>query len=78
MKTVTMRVDDATYQVIKTAADGEKRNLSNFIEYAILQYLSSARYVDADEMDEIMRDEELVKNLRSGLEDAAKGDFTLV
>jgi predicted transcriptional regulator len=78
MKTVTMRVDDATYQVIKTAADGEKRNLSNFIEYAILQYLSSARYVDADEMDGIMKDEELVKNLRSGLEDADRGDFTLV
>jgi predicted transcriptional regulator len=78
MKTVTMRVDDATYQVIKTAADGEKRNLSNFIEYAILQYLSSARYVDADEMDGILEDEELVKNLRSGLEDADRGDFTLV
>jgi predicted transcriptional regulator len=78
MKTVTMRVDDATYQVIKTAADGEKRNLSNFIEYAILQYLSSTRYVEADEMDGIMRDGDLVKNLRSGLEDTGKGDFTLV
>lgn len=39
MKTVTMRVDDAVYRIIKTAADGQKRNLSNFIEFAVMQYL---------------------------------------
>ena len=30
MKTVTMRVDDSIYNMIKLAAEGQKRNLSNF------------------------------------------------
>ena len=78
MKTVTMRVDDATYQIIKTAAKGQKRNISNFIEYATLQYLSSTQYVDNEEMNEIMTDEALVKSLRRGLKEADDGDYTLV
>ncbi len=64
MKTVTMRVDDAIYQIIKTAADGERRNISNFIEYATLQYLTSSQYVSDNEMNEILNDKELVKNLK--------------
>ena len=78
MKTMTMRVDNATYRIIKTAADGQKRNLSNFIEFAVLQYLSSAQYVDSDEMNEILQDAELVRNLKSGMKDLECGDYTLV
>jgi len=78
VKTVTMRLDDATYQVIKKAAQGERRNISNFIEYAVWQYLSSVRYVEAEEMKEIMEDEELVKNLRQGMKDLEAGDFEIV
>jgi predicted transcriptional regulator len=78
MKTVTMRVDDSIYQMIKQAADGQKRNLSNFIEFATLQYLSSVQFVDSDEMSEILVDKELLQNLRNGMEDLKKGNFTLV
>jgi len=31
MKTVTMRVDDSVYDMIKLAAEGQKRNLSNIM-----------------------------------------------
>ncbi len=78
MKTVTMRVDDAVYQMIKTAADGQRRNISNFIEYATLQYLTSSQYVSDSEMNEILNDKELVKNLEIGLEEAKNGEFDLV
>ena len=78
MKTVTMRVDDSTYRMIKQAADGQKRNLSNFIEFATLQYLSSAQFVDSDEMSEILEDKELFQNLKDGLDDMRKGNYTLV
>ena len=78
MKTVTMRVDDAIYQMIKTAADGQRRNISNFIEYATLQYLTSSQYVSDNEMNEILNDKELVKNLEIGLEEAKNGDYTIV
>ena len=78
MKTVTMRVDDAIYQMIKTAADGQRRNISNFIEYATLQYLTSSQYVNDTEMNEILNDKELVKNLEIGLQEAKNRDYTIV
>ena len=77
-KTITLRVDDDIYQMIKTAADGQRRNLSNFIEFATLQYLTSATYVDDTEMELILNDSELVANLRQGFEDSKKGDYTIV
>lgn len=78
MKTVTMRVDDSVYDMIKLAAEGQKRNLSNFIEFATIQYLTSSQFVENDEMSEIMNDKELVKNLMDGLNDFKNGDFTIV
>lgn len=73
-----MRVDDSTYDMIKLAAEGQKRNLSNFIEFATMQYLTSSQFVDNDEMTEIMDDKELVKNLMDGLNDFKNGDYTIV
>ena len=78
MKTVTMRVDDSIYNIIKLAADGQRRNLSNFIEFATMQYLTSSQFVEQDEMREILEDKELVDNLMNGLEDFKKGDYTVV
>ncbi len=78
MKTVTMRVDDAIYQMIKAAADGQRRNISNFIEYATLQYLTSSQYVSDTEMNEILNDKELVKSLEKGFAEVKNGDYDLV
>ena len=78
MKTVTMRVDDSIYDMIKLAAEGQRRNLSNFIEFATMQYLTSSQFVEKDEMNEILEDKELVENLMNGLEDFKKGDYTIV
>ena len=73
-----MRVDDSIYDMIKLAAEGQKRNLSNFIEFATLQYLTSSQFVDAQEMNEISSDKELVENLMNGLEDFKNGDYKIV
>ena len=78
MKTLTMRVDDSVYQMIKTAAEGQKRNISNFIEFATLQYLTSVQYVDNSEMNEILNDKELVQNLRDGLKNLKAENYTIV
>jgi len=78
MKTVTMRVDDSIYDMIKLAAEGQKRNLSNFIEFATMQYLTSSQFIDSQEMNEISNDKELVKNLMNGLEDFKNGDYKIV
>ena len=78
MKTVTMRVDDSVYDMIKLAAEWQKRNLSNFIEFATIQYLTSSQFVENDEISEIMNDKELVQNLISGLNDFKNGDYPIV
>ena len=78
MKTVTMRVDDSIYDMLKLAAEGQKRNLSNFIEFATMQYLTSSQFVENDEMAAIMDDKELVQNLMNGLDDFKNGDYTIV
>ena len=73
-----MRVDDSVYDMIKLAAEGQRRNLSNFIEFATMQYLTSSQFVEKDEMNEILEDKELVQNLMNGLKDFKKGDYTIV
>lgn len=78
MKTVTMRVDDSIYDMMKLAAQGQRRNLSNFIEFATMQYLTSSQFVDSAEMNEILNDKALVQNLINGLDDFKKGDYTIV
>lgn len=78
MKTVTMRVNDDIYQMIKTAANGQRRNISNFIEFATMQYLTSSQYVNDSEMDMILKDEELVKSLKKGLQETKKQEYTIV
>ena len=78
MKTLTMRVDDSVYKIIKSAAKGQKRNIANFIEFATLQYLTSSQYVDNDEMNEILNDKDLVKNLKGGLRNLESGDYEIV
>ena len=77
-KTVTLRIADDVYQLLKTAANGQRRNLSNFIEYATLQYLTSTAYVDDKEMEDILSDSELVSNLNSGIKNVKKSEYKIV
>jgi len=78
MKTLTIRVDDDVYNMIKLASDGAKRNISNFIEYATIQYLTSSQYIDNNEMSEILEDKQLLKSLDQGLKEAKEVDYTIV
>lgn len=73
-----MRVNENVYEMIRQAADGQKRNISNFVEFATLQYLTSSQYIDPAEMNDILNDKSLVENLNSGLQDVKNDDYTLV
>lgn len=77
-KTITLRVDDDTYELIKKAAAGERRSISNFIEYATVGFLTEESFVTNDEMGEILKNEQLLKNLRQGAADISSGDFEVV
>ena len=77
-KTITIRIDENTYDVFKKAADGERRTISNFIEYATLAYLTNEIYVTDEEMNEILTNKNLVAGLHTGLKDIEKGNYRIV
>jgi predicted transcriptional regulator len=77
-KTVTVRVDDTTYKRIKSAADSERRTISNFIEYATMAYVESSTFVDDQEMKDIVGDKVLLKNLKKSMDDIKRGNYRIV
>ena len=77
-KTITVRVDDDVYSILKQAAAGQKRTISNFLEYAAIKYISSNAFVSDDEMEEILKDKQLMSNLKKGLSDIKKGKYKIV
>ncbi len=77
-KTITVRVDDDTYNKIKTAADSERRTISNFIEYAALAYVENSCFVTNEEMDDITQDKDLLNDLQRSVEDIKEGKYRIV
>ena len=77
-KTITLRIEDEVYKMLKTAANGEKRTISNFIEFAALNYLSSSSYVSDREMEEIMNNKELKDSIYNAMKDIENGDYLIV
>ena len=77
-KTVTVRVDYITYKRIKSAADSERRTISNFIEYATMAYVESGTFVDDQEMKDIAGDKVLLKSLKKSMDDIKRGNYRIV
>lgn len=74
-KTITVRLDENVYTIFKKAADGQKRTISNYIEYATLHYTLNETIVDDTEMNEIVSFE---KDLKKGLSDISAGRYTVI
>ena len=77
-KTITIRVDDETYEKIRSAADSEKRSISNFMEYAAINYLESSSFVSEEEMREVTQDQQLLHSLKQSLDDIHEGRYSIV
>jgi predicted transcriptional regulator len=74
-KTITVRLDDTTYEMLKKTADGQKRTISNYIEYATLNYTVNEAVVDDAEMSEILGFE---KDIKKGLSDVSAGRYRVI
>ncbi len=74
-KTITVRMDETVYDLFKKAADGQKRTISNFIEYATLNYIVNDFSVDDFEMNEILKFE---TDIKKGLSDIEAGRYQLI
>ena len=75
MRTITVRIDDSTYDIFKLAADGQKRTISNYLEYATLNYTMNETIVDDIEMNEILKYEE---DIKKGLSDISAGRYRII
>ena len=74
-RTITVRIDDSTYDIFKLAADGQKRTISNYLEYATLNYTMNETVVDDTEMNEILKYE---KDIKKGLSDISAGRYRII
>jgi predicted CopG family antitoxin len=76
-KTVTLRLSDETYITFLEAAKAENRSLSNLIETAALSKVREQQFADDVEVAEIMANEELMKRIKKGSQEARlrKGSF---
>ena len=76
-KTVTLRLSDETYITFLEAAKAENRSLSNLIETAALSKVREQQFADDVEVAEIMANEELMKRIKKGSQEAhlRKGRF---
>ena len=70
-KTLTVRMDDATYDLVAEAAASENRSVSNFIETAARERAVAEIFLPDEEMAEIRSDRDLQTRLKSGHRDAA-------
>ena len=69
-KTITIRLDEETYEKMKRFAEAERRPISNFIQHATLNYIDRVLFVDNPEIAEILGDRNLITKLRHGSKDA--------
>lgn len=66
MKTITLRLDDATYQLFFAFAVADNRPISNMIETAAKKHIEECLFADETEMRAIREDAHLVKKLTRG------------
>lgn len=74
-KTITVRIDDTVYDIFKKAADGQKRTISNYLEFATLNYIVSETVVDDSEMNEILS---FSKDINNGINDISAGRYKII
>ena len=69
-KTITLRLDDDTYQLFREAAKAEKRSIASMVERAALSRIRELQFIDDYEMENLLANENLLRRLRSGSGDA--------
>ena len=77
-KTLTIRVDDKTYDAFVKRAKGENRSVANFIENAVKSHIQEQDFADDAEMAEILANDRLVERLKRGSREARRKKGTVV
>ena len=65
-KTITLRLDDTTYQLFHDFAELDNRSISNMIETAAKRYLENSPLTSLKETEDIKTSKKLVNKLKRG------------
>lgn len=65
-KTLSLRVNEQTYALLRRRAQAQNRSISNFIETAVKEHIEESNFLDDVEMAEILANDELAKRLKKG------------
>ncbi len=76
-KTITLRLKDEIYNIFLEMAKAENRSISNLIETAALNNIREQQFIDDIEMAEILSNQDLLRRINEGSNDARnlKGRF---
>lgn len=66
VKTVTLRLDERSYERLKAAAAAGRRSLGNFIQTAALRYLEDTSLTVESETKKILSNQGLLRRLKAG------------
>ena len=77
-RTITVRLDDTTYEMIRSAARGDRRSVANFLEYAAVSFVAQHAQVSDEEMDELLGDPDLARELEEGRADYREHRYRVV
>ena len=77
-KTITLRIEEDLYEAIKEASVSQNRSIANYIEHATRSYMLDESFVSEEEMEDIMKDKDFVRTIRSSLSDIEKGNYSIV
>jgi uncharacterized protein (DUF1778 family) len=73
-KTITLRLEEGKYDMIRKLAELENRPISNFIETATIRYIQANEYADEFEMKEIRENKALNESIARGVSDTLTGN----
>jgi predicted DNA-binding protein len=76
-RTVTIRLPDEAYEIVRAAAEADRRSIANLIETATLRHLEEQSFVEPAEAREILADRGLLRRIKAGHAESAsrKGRF---
>ena len=69
-KTITLRLNDESYNAFLEASKAENRSIANLIETAALTKIREMQFVDDVEMAEILANEDLMRRIKQGSKEA--------
>jgi len=67
--TIKLNLKENEYKMLKSFAKKENRSLSNLLKTAVIKFIEESRLIDDFEMQEILKNSELIRKLKTGSRD---------